>query len=64
MDHNCTTCKQPKDADEIFDKENHICEDCYNKWFDAENAYWRPLPLYDGEVLGGFYRPKENGNDN
>ena len=55
MDYICTTCKQPKDAEEIFDKENGICEVCHDKWFQAEYAYWRPL--YDGEVLAGIHRP-------
>lgn len=53
----CGECKQPKFADEIWDFENVICGDCYEKWFQAEYAYWKPL--YDGEVLGGFHRPKE-----
>ena len=55
MDHICTTCKQPKPVDEIHDRENEICVDCYEQWFQDECAYWRPL--YDGEVLAGIHCP-------
>lgn len=37
--------------------EADMCEDCHDKWFQEQYAYWRPL--YEGEVLAGLVGEKE-----
>jgi hypothetical protein len=46
----CEKCGQP--ADEHGPGEDGWCMACYDKWFAAEYAYWKPL--YDGEKQAGL----------
>ena len=46
----CTRCGEP--SDEKGCSENDWCVGCYEKWFNAEMAYWKPL--YEGEKQAGL----------
>ena len=48
----CEKCKLEKDSDEMCNDESGICHSCYDEWFAAEYAYWKPL--YLGEVSAGI----------
>lgn len=58
----CPKCGKQIDSDYnlediYYDGENDdICLECYEESLDQEMAYW--WPLYRGEVIAGFHRPK------
>ena len=48
----CDTCHESKHLDEMAHTDAEICEECHEKWFQEQIAYWKPL--YDAEKRAGL----------